>query len=232
MVVLPYTAVIVLAPGIEEAADGRFEYSAGGLAIKYTVDSTDQHLFRFQAARALAEQGRCARFLLVGGPVQRRTADGLVYLDGSDQRVRVSKPEVMGHFLKRVSGLGDMVGKRRIDLVTIESQPSTMGNAQAVAEYFRREPPTTPGAIGLLTNFYHLPRAMRFFGSACPYSLVPICAESLVLAAAQAGPRGRPSELEAQILATTSANLLREIRGLGALEQGTYQAAPTPMPPS
>lgn len=232
MVVLPYTAVIVLAPGIEEAGDGRLEYSARGLAIKYKVDSTDQHLFRFQAVRALAEQGRCARFLLVGGPVQRRTADGLVYLDGSDQRVRVSKPEVMGHLLKTASGLGDMVGKRKIDLVTIGSRPSTLGNALAVAEYFRREPPTTSGAIGLLTNFYHLPRAMRFFGSACPYPLVPICAESVVLTAAQGGPASRTSELEAQIVATTSANLLQEIRGLGSLEQGTYQVAPTLKPPS
>jgi hypothetical protein len=62
----------------------------------------------------------------------------------------------------------------------IESASNTEGNAMRVKQYLSEKNESYINKIGLLTNFYHLPRAIKMFIDIAHLRLIPICAESII----------------------------------------------------
>lgn len=61
-------------------------------------------------------------------------------------------------------------------VIQLESIPSTQNNIRVIKNYLG----DCGGKNGLLTNFYHLPRAMKLTSSK-GLNLIPICAEAILL---------------------------------------------------
>lgn len=106
------------------------------------------------------------------------------------------------------------------DIICIASEADTLGNFRALwREYGAMMQHKT---IGILTNFYHLPRAMRIAQDAqfdWAAKLVPVCAES-VIASVTSFPLSSPGVL---------ARIALESKGLIDWEKGRYRNQSVPM---
>ncbi len=94
---------------------------------------------RLDAAVKMFNDGSASNIIVVGGPVR----------DSNDE-----KPDIMAEYL-----IKENIPEEEI--IKIPSEANTQGNATAVNEFINKN--TIVGKIGLLTSFYHLPRAMKFF---------------------------------------------------------------------
>ncbi len=173
---------------------GKFlEYDSGGLYIGGQT--------RMDAAARLAPHISC-KILLVGGGI-----------GAADAQQKWQKVHDMRQFLIRH-------GVDRQQLVCIASQPNTLGNLRAVYATYRAE--LEGRRVGVLTNFYHMPRVLRMAADAqfdWRVTFVPLIAE------VQLKPQNH-------ILDSGTAAILRQvisnIRGVKDWEDGAYEEQFTP----
>ena len=111
--------------------------------------------------------------------------------------------------------IADLLGYGAIPL---ETQPYTQSNIEEIKRFLGDR----KGRFGLLTNFYHIPRAIRM-ATENGVNLIPICAESVLMAA----DMSQAKQIEEWY---GSASMLRrmlfEIQGLRDLEGGEYLNPP------
>ncbi|MDD5639196.1 MAG: ElyC/SanA/YdcF family protein [Candidatus Pacebacteria bacterium] len=186
---MEYDIVIVLCPEKKDPDDKFPEFKNN----KYLGGQT-----RMDAACEIFKKNKGAEFVLVGG---------------YDQNSKKSKKvEDMREFLKEKC--------ENIIILERPSLPCTRHNLVAVFNYWIKERKEIKGKkIGILTNFYHLPRALRFWGelvnekefSEIPVP-IPIIAESIV------EKSDAYTRFIEYILRTDS-----EINGLKDNEKGTYK---------
>lgn len=184
--------VIVLAPGIVQA-DGRFADYQGGMYV-------GGHL-RMEAAVKLAQTHPSAEFILVGG--YNKTGEGDPHTsDKVNDMARYMKEHVP-----------------TVKLTPIYSLPCTRHNFVAVLNYWRAHG-TKNKTVGVLTNSYHMERALEFAQQAMilsspknPASFVPVGAEEIL-------GLSRDKSLLAD--KKYAQRLESEKRGLEALKNGSY----------
>jgi hypothetical protein len=142
---------------------------------------------------ALELKDRTDKFVVVGGGMEK---------DG-DEKWRKTKD--MFRYL-----VDNGVNPKRI--IRISSMPDTLGNLRAVYICLRGK--FNLRKVGILTNYYHLPRAMTFAADIFAYekySFIPISAESV------AG--GFPFKYWPQL----NSRIGGEINGLSDWEKGKYE---------
>lgn len=154
-----YVAVIVLAPGITQTENGKCEFSERKSTFRYEVEG-DPHEFRFKAAQKLYRTRACSSFILVGGTVKNK--EEILKAD-------VMKDRLSTHY---------QIPEDR--LIPIRSASNTEGNAIEAVRYLSEKNVLFIDGVGLLTNFYHLPRAIKTFIDVANLRLIPISAESVV----------------------------------------------------
>lgn len=208
-----YSTIILLSAGITQTEAGNRTFSEGHTSFKYLIQG-DPHEFGFKAIQKLYQDGSCTNFVLVGGLVEVISPDGTKspYLDASGNPV--PKALVMENCLIENYHIPKEA------LTILQSASNTQGNAETVAKYFSNQHPS--GAVGLMSLFYHLTRALRMFASVFPLPVLPICAESVVY----------ESEFEniKQFYTTEGFNYIlgatpsqdSQIKGMSDLEFGTY----------
>ncbi len=136
-----------------------------------------------------------AKILMAQGMVRQFVAVGGPTKDG------VSKAEMIAVIL----GGGT---------IPLKTQPNTQSNISEIKNFLG----DTEGVFGLLTNFYHVPRAIRM-ASEKGVNLIPICAEA-VLMAADIGWTEKIKEWYGSDSMLT--RILSEVRGLSDLETNAY----------
>ncbi len=151
---------------------------------------------RLDAAIKMFEDKMAGNIIVVGGKVR-----------GSDDK----KVDVMAEYLFRKG-----IPKEKI--IKLYSETNTRGNAIAIKYYLKKEKLFTK-KIGLLTNFFHLPRAIKFFvmENLCPE---PIVAESILL---EHPDYGLQKIHQFYINTKMLERLNQELEGISALEKGEYQ---------
>lgn len=154
-----YSAIIILAPGITKTDNGKFTFKNGDVNFRYEIEG-DPNEFRFKAVEKFYIDDRAIEFILVGGTVKNMDS--------------VRKADVMKDILESKYKIPPNL------LNPIKSASNTEGNAMAVKRYLSEKNEIYISNIGLLTNFYHLPRAIRLFIDVAHLRLIPICAESIV----------------------------------------------------
>jgi len=163
-----YSAIIILAPGIIESNKGKLTFNKNGFNFNYEIEG-DPHEFRFKAAKKFYLEDKNLEFILVGGTVK----------DENKETVKVNDKEVL-----KADVMKDILESRyeisSNSLNPVKSDSNTEGNAMAVKRYLSEKNETYINNIGLLTNFYHLPRAIKTFIDIAHLRLIPICAESIV----------------------------------------------------
>ena len=146
---------------------------------------------RVAAAKLLIEKGMVKEVIVVGGPT----------LDGR------SKVELIAALLPTT-----------VPIVKLETQPNTLSNVEKIKEYLAEEGEEGE-KNGLLTSFYHLPRALRMI-SANGYKLIPIAAEAILLADDPCW-EGKIREWYSEESMLT--RIVSEIRGLSAIEMARFE---------
>jgi len=189
-----YQAIFVLAADIEKTDSGEFKF--------IEKDNKNRALhgeLRFKAAERLFQDGRVQRLVMIGGPQKGGTANG------------VQKVEIMKRYLIEKYNIPPAVIDTKI------SESSTAGNAIAIYEYFSTHPDFHPRGCAFLTNFYHIPRAIRIFNE---YGLMlrSIAAESILFE----GQEEQKDILEKYRQEAMINRIESEINGLKDWEQGTY----------
>lgn len=154
-----YSAIIILAPEITEDKKGKLTFDKNGVNFNYEIEG-DPHEFRFKAAQKFYSDDNNMEFILVGGMVKKKE--------------NIRKADVMKDVLESRYGIPPNL------LNPIQSASNTEGNAMAIKRYLSQKNETYIDNIGLLTNFYHLPRAIKTFVDIAHLRLIPICAESIV----------------------------------------------------
>lgn len=167
-----------------------------------------------KAVKKIFNNGVCSDFILVGGEVETIKNGERAKFIGSDGKT-LPKAEIVHYSLVnhyRVPGKS---------LTMLQSDSNTLGNAKEVARYFREKNIKKFEKIGILTSFYHLPRAMKIFKEA-GLALIPICAESIVYDEEFDLIKDYyKKEGFSRILASTR-NVNSEIKGMGDQEKGSY----------
>lgn len=161
---------------------------------EYEFLPEDRHGFlhgeiRVEAIKILRKQGKVKKIIVVGGP----TEDGM----------------------NKVKLIAERIGGKVIQL---ESTPSTRNNLEVVKEYLG-DLGDDEGKNGLLTNFYHLPRAMRLSAEK-GLNLIPVCAEAILLTDDPHYWEGKIEKWYSQD--SMLARFLWEIQGLSCLEKEKY----------
>ena len=136
---MKYDIIIILCP--YKKLNGKFPEFLNG---KYIGGQT-----RIDATVELSKENEKAIFILVGGYNQD---DGVV---GSDHYTKSQKTTDMNDYL-----LGKIAGQNRISIVN--SLPSTKHNLVAIFKKYEKLRDDNLN-IGLLTNTYHLPRALSWW---------------------------------------------------------------------
>lgn len=155
--------------------------------------------WRLDAAAKMFKDGRIGKMIVVGGKVH----DECLKANGE-------KTDVMADYL-----IKNDIPKEKI--IKIPSATNTQGNARAVKKYVEKN--HLNGKIGLLTSFYHLPRAMKFFirEGLC---FEPVICESILLDHHNYGlNKIHQFYINTKMLERFNA----EIRGLSNLEDEKYQ---------
>lgn len=152
---------------------------------------------RMQAAVDFYFSKRVRKFIIIGGGMEK-----------SEKIKKWEKVEDMRTFLinknvpaKNISGLC--------------SDSDTHGNLRAVYKEFNKE--FYGKTVGILSNFYHLPRVMRFAQDPqfkWKVNLIPICAESVIISMP-------PNYL--QFVQEFLFRISNEIRGLKNWEESEYR---------
>jgi len=172
-----YTAVIVLAPDIIKRYNGKNEYLKDNISFKYDIDN-DPYEFRFRAVERLYKDKYVKKFILVGGFVEKKE------WNQEKQKCEKKEIEIGGNKIPKALVMKDRLEKeyniKSEHLEVIESASDTKGNAIKIVEYLSTKNNSYLENVGLLTNFYHLPRAIRIFIEVAKLRLIPICAEGLV----------------------------------------------------
>lgn len=200
---MKYSAVIVLAPGITKEGSGQFSFSGDDKTFNYKIEG-DPFEFRFKAVKQLHKNQAAPKFILVGGPVKNEEG--------------VSKTKVMSHRLSTHY-------KIPIEqFITLPSVANTEGNALSVLEWISEKNSPYINAVGLLTNFYHLPRAIKIFQKTVGLRLVPICAESLLLIDEFENIKKFYRDEASKFIVKDNKGERDEIHGLLALESESYES--------
>jgi hypothetical protein len=113
---------------------------------------------RMDAAVIVAKQNPKTKIILVGGYNEDN-------YDKSDYYKKSQKTENMKTFMHE-NGVEKYVhnnNKKEERIITVESLPCTRHNLIAVFNEYKEEFSKKDARIGLLTNFYHLPRALNFW---------------------------------------------------------------------
>ncbi len=164
-----YSAIIILAPGITKANEGKLTFNKNGFNFNYKIE-VDPHEFRFKAAKKFYSEDKNLELILVGGTVK----------DENRETVKVNNKEVLKADVMKQRLECSEYGIPSKHLHPIQSASNTEGNAMAVKRYLSEKNDAYINNIGLLTNFYHLPRAIKTFIDVSHMRLIPICAESIV----------------------------------------------------
>ncbi|MFA6271683.1 MAG: ElyC/SanA/YdcF family protein [Patescibacteria group bacterium] len=166
---------------------------------KFTEFEKGQYLggqTRMEAALKLSEVNKNTEFILVGG-----------YDQNSSQSKKVDD---MANFLKNRN--------EKINIIKRLSLPCSHHNFIAVFNEYYKD--LIGKKVGLLTNFYHLPRSLMFYSEVVNKeekfkvipTLIPICAESLV----------DNSDVLSMRYIEYISRINSEIKGLGDNEKGKY----------
>lgn len=148
---------------------------------------------RALAAKIMLQQGMTKEIIVAGGSE--------IYLELTEVKS-----------VKRAERLAKMIGNAKF----LVSEPYTSGNFIAIKKYCDEN--KVQGNLGIMTAFWHIPRAIRMM-LLTDLHLTPICAEAILLMSGS--PECIPTikqffSLEWQL------NILREIQGLADLEAGKY----------
>lgn len=142
---MKYDIIIVLCPEKKDP-DGKFPDFKDGMYLGGQV--------RMDAAKKIYENNENAEFIVVGGYNSKSKRSEWEKVDASQ------KVDDMKSFLKK-----DCLG---IKIIPIKSLPCTKHNLVAIFNTWKNSEEKLKRLkdkkIGLLTNFYHLPRALRFWG--------------------------------------------------------------------
>ncbi len=113
---------------------------------------------RMDAAVDLAE--RVEVFIVVGGS-QKKVDDMKKYIQENLRKKGANVPPI----------------------IRIESDPDTNGNLQAIKKVLKDHSLNFKNSeVAILTNFYHIPRSLRFAADIFPeYNFIPLAAESLII---------------------------------------------------
>jgi hypothetical protein len=142
---------------------------------------------RVAAVKVLIRKRLTKEVVVVGGPIK----------DGQ------SKVELIAEMIKN-----DLVPVKKL-----ESRPNTRSNVEVIKNYLSGKDDKEKN--GLLTNFYHLPRALRLI-SENGYKLVPIAAEAVLLAD---DPHWESAIKRWYSEESMKKRLFFEIKGLAAIEK-------------
>lgn len=107
-------------------------------------------------------------------------------------------------------------------IVILHSDSNTKGNALAVVQYFSEDNIQNVSDAGLLTSFWHLPRATRMFIDNTDLRLIPICAEAVIYEAEFENIQKFYTEEGLSRIVGAAKNDLSEIRGMSDQEKGSY----------
>lgn len=150
---MKYNYVIVLCASTLN--DGKFdEFSKDGSYLGGQV--------RMQAAADFCKNGNTEKLIVVGGGYGEK-----------NKLKRWKKVDDMKSFL-----IGEGISGKNI--IRVCSNSDTSGNLRAI--YITLNDNLKNKTVGLLTNFYHIPRAMRFAQDpefVWNFKMIPICAESV-----------------------------------------------------
>ena len=169
-IVTKYVAIIILSPGITQMDDGSIVFKRNGIVFNYEFEGDRE--FRLKAAQKLYQDGACSNFIIVGGNVDTRVNGRLQEYNYNNQSI--PKSEVIK------SRLVDKYMIPEGCLTCLKSTPSTEGNAIEVLRHLSEKNIQFLDKIGLLTNFYHLTRAIRIFIDISNLRLVPVAAEGVI----------------------------------------------------
>jgi len=166
-----YSSVVILSPGITVSNNGpRKIFEGSPYEFSFKIEA-DPHEFRFKAAQKLYKICRDLNFIIVGGTVEE-------YVDGKKQHatingVKFTKAKIIKEILVKDYGIsGDHI-------IELTSESNTMGNMVRLADFLSEKNENFVKKTGLLTNFYHLPRAVKMQAK-LGLNLSPICAESII----------------------------------------------------
>lgn len=149
---------------------------------------------RMQAAVDLYKKGGVKKFIVVGGGI-------------NNEKMKWDKVNDMRKYL--IDN-----GVPKTEIVRISSKADTHGNLRAVYKILHNR---LKGNVGILTNYYHLPRAMRFANDPqikWNIKFIPICAEAVIKSSPPTYLQNIPSFL---------VRIFNDIKGLNDWEKGEYR---------
>jgi|SRR3989344_2263299 len=180
------------------------------LCTEMVVDAKGNHVFpnankdgaihgeaRVHAARIILEKGLAPAIFPVGG----------IDKDGFD----------------KVTETARMISEDEMKVQPLWSTRSTQGNAAVIHEHLAHNPPMQfvgYAQVGILTQFHHLPRAMRMLHDQRQHHIVPVCAEAILLAYDR--EKWLPSIMEWYSAPEMTRRLIKEMEGAAAIENNSY----------
>ncbi len=211
-----YSKIIVLSRGVKQSDDGLRKFQNEKENFSYTIEG-DPDEFCFKAVKKLFSDGICRDFILVGGEVEVIKAGEKTAFIGNEGKT-IPKVEVMHHSL---------VNNYKIpteNLTTLKSVSNTKGNAIEIKRYFAEKNITDLSDIGILTNFYHLPRATKIFKESTGLSFIPIPAESIIYEEEFDSIKNFYKEQGYKMILGDTIEKDSEIKGMGDMEKGSYSS--------
>jgi len=140
-----------------------------------------------------------------------KMVDNIIVVGGKVRGSEDEKTEAMADYL-----INNDIAVENI--IKLPSKTNTQGNARVVKSYLDKNKLTNK-KIGLLTSFYHLPRAMKIFARE-GLSFEPIVAESILI---DHQDYGLDKIHQFYINTKMLERLNQELLGLADLEKGTYK---------
>ena len=114
----------------------------------------------------------------------------------------------------KVRIIAKMIGGK---VTQLQSVASTGGNIKAIKDFLGED----TGKNALLTNFYHIPRALRLITDN-GLKIIPLCAEAILLTD---DPNWLKKITEWYNQPSMLRRILSEIEGLSDIEKGTYKTS-------
>lgn len=183
-----FRIIIVLCPSESRTLDNKYAYY--DLEKDKQEKNTQIYLggdVRMQAAVQIASQ---TEFLIVVGGSKPKVDDMKNFLVQEFEKIKISNIP---------------------DIIRIESDPDTLGNLWAI----KKSGIKLNDGVGILTNFYHLPRSIRISNEVFPrIAFIPLAAESLLNMKQSTFPLFKKEFI---------LRISREINGLSDIENGTYK---------
>ena len=180
------------------------------LCTEMVVDAKENHVFpnankdgaihgeaRIHAARIMLEKELTPAIFPVGG----------IDKDGFD----------------KVTATARMISADETKAQPILSILSTQGNSAAIHDHLAKNPPVPfmgYAQVGILTQFHHLPRAMRMLHEQNAYHIMPVCAEAILLAYARDQWLARVERWYGR--PEMAQRLIKEMEGIAMFENGSY----------